>query len=195
MKTTKLLAILLSSLFATAAFAQTAATDVQRDVNQQQGIENGLKSGQLTTREAAKLEREEKNVDKTEARAMKDGKLSQGEKNRIQNMQNKVSSDIHADKTNANTGNPNSVSNRRMQADVQRNVNQEQRIENGVKNGSLTNHEVSKLEKGQARVDGQEAQAGKNGHVSAAEQRKVQRDENKQSRRIRKEKTDAQVRG
>ncbi|HTD03041.1 hypothetical protein [Undibacterium sp.] len=195
MKTTKLLAVLLSSLFATAAFAQTAATDVQRDVNQQQRIENGLKSGQLTTREAAKLEREEKNVDKTEARALKDGKLSQAEKDRIQNMQNKVSNDIHADKTNGLTGNPNSASSRRMQADVQRNVNQEKRIENGVKNGSLTNHEVAKLEKGQAKVDGQEAQAGKTGRVSAAEQRRIQRNENKQSHRIHKDKTNDQVRG
>ncbi|MFZ6646769.1 hypothetical protein ACO0LO_13695 [Undibacterium sp. TJN25] len=195
MKTTKLLAVLLSSLFATAAFAQSTATDVQRDVNQQQRIENGLKSGQLTTREAAKLEHEEKSIDKTEARALKDGSLSPAEKARIQGMQNKVSSDIHADKTNAQTGNPNSVSNRRMQADVQRNVNQEKRVENGVKNGSLTNHEVAKLERGQARVDGQEARAGKNGHVAAAEQRNIQRDENRQSRRIHKEKTDAQVRG
>ncbi|GGC70689.1 hypothetical protein [Undibacterium terreum] len=195
MKTTKLLAVLLSSLFATAAFAQTAGTEVQRDVNQQQRIENGLKSGQLSTREAAKLEREEKAVDKTEARALKDGKLSQAEKNRIQNMQNKVSSDIHADKTNAQTGNPNSASSRRMQADVQRNVNQEQRVENGVKGGSLTNHEVAKLERGQAKVDGQEFQAGKNGHVSAGEQRKIQRDENKQSRHIHKDKNNDQIRG
>lgn len=196
MKTTKLLAILLSSLFASAAFAQsTAATDVQRDVNQQQRIESGLKSGQLTTREAAKLEHEEKNVDRTEANALKNGKLSPAEKARIESMQNKVSRDIHADKTNAQTANPNSLSDRRLQADVQRNVNQEKRIENGVKDGSLTNHEVSKLERGQARVDGQEARAGKNGHISADEQRRIQHDENKQSRHIRKDKTNSQVRG
>lgn len=195
MKTTKLLAVLLSSLFATAAFAQTAATEVQRDVNQQQRIENGLKSGQLTTREAAKLEREEKSVNRAEAKALKDGTLTQAEKDRVQSMQNKVSKDIHAEKTDAQTGNPNSVSSRRMQADVQRNVNQEKRIENGVQSGALTNHEVAKLERGQARVDAQEAQAGKNGHVGKAEQRRIQRDENRQSRRIHKEKTDAQVRG
>jgi len=123
------------------------------------------------------------------------GMLGQAEKDRIQNMQNKVSNDIHADKTNGLTGNPNSASSRRMQADVQRNVNQEKRIENGVKNGSLTNHEVAKLEKGQAKVDGQEAQAGKTGRVSAAEQRRIQRNENKQSHRIHKDKTNDQVRG
>ncbi|UUZ55732.1 hypothetical protein LP419_09440 [Massilia sp. H-1] len=45
------------------------------------------------------------------------------------------------------TGNPNSASSQRMQADVQRNVNQQTRIENGIKSGELTNHEVAKLEK------------------------------------------------
>ncbi|MFD2273424.1 hypothetical protein ACFS07_26630 [Undibacterium arcticum] len=75
-----------------------------------------------------------------------------------------------------------------MQADVQRNVNQEQRIEAGVKNGSLTNHEVAKLERGQARIDAKEAVAGHDGHVSAAEQARVQRTENRQSRRIHRQK-------
>jgi hypothetical protein len=195
MKTTKLFAVLLSGLFASAAFAQTAGTEVQRDVNQQQRIENGLKSGQLSTREAAKLEHEEKNVDRAQANAMRDGKLSGAEKAHIDAMQNKVSNDIHAAKTNDVVGNPNSASSRRMQADVQRNVNQQQRIENGVKSGELTKHETAKLEAGQAKVDGKEYQAGKDGHVGRAEQRNIQHAENKQSRRIYKEKHDAQVRG
>jgi len=40
-----------------------------------------------------------------------------------------------------------------MQADVQRNINQQQRVEQGVKSGQLTNREAGKLENGQARVD------------------------------------------
>ena len=82
-----------------------------------------------------------------------------------------------------------------MQADVQRNVNQEKRIENGIQNGSLTNREAAKLERGQARVDRKEARAGHDGHVGAAEQAQVQRAENHQSRRIFKQKHDGQVRG
>ena len=195
MKTAKMIPLLLVTFLAAPVFAQSTATDVQRDVNQQQRIENGLKSGQLNTREAAKLEHEEAKVDRAEANALKDGKLSATEKARIDKMQNKVSNDIHADKTNAQTGNPDSKSSKRMQADVQRNVNQEQRIEAGVKNGSLTNHEVAKLERGQARVDTKEAVAGRDGHVSAAEQARVQRTENRQSRRIRREKHDDQHRG
>ena len=57
---------------ATSARAQNAADVVQRDVNQQNRIEQGLKSGQLSTKEAGKLEREESRVDRMEANAMKD---------------------------------------------------------------------------------------------------------------------------
>jgi hypothetical protein len=154
-----------------------------------------LKDGSLTTKEAGKLEREESNVDRLQATALKDGKLSATERARLGAAQNKVSADIAADRHNATTGNPSSASSKRMQADVARNVNQEKRIEVGIQNGSLTNHEVSKLESGQARVDGKEARAAANGHVGKAEQSSIQRSENRQSRRIFNQKRDAQVRG
>ena len=183
------------SLACAGAFAQTtAASTTQRDVNQQTRIENGLKDGSLNTREAAKLEKEESKVDRLQARDLKDGKLTAAERTRLNTAQNKVSSDIAANKHNAATGNPNSASSKRMQADVARNVNQEKRIEGGIQNGSLTNHEVSKLERGQARVDRKEASAGSDGHVGKAEQRSIQGAESRQSKRIHHEKHDAQVR-
>lgn len=195
MKTTRMVPVLLATLLAGPVFAQSAANEVQRDIKQQQRIESGLQSGQLTTREAAKLEREEAKVDGAEAQALKNGKLSNAEKTRITRLQDRVSHDIYAEKHDAQTGDPNSASSGRMQADVQRNINQEQRIENGIKDGSLTNREVGKLERGQANVDRQEFRAGRDGHVGAFEQRKVQRGENRQSRRLRRERHDAQNRG
>ncbi|MFZ6870476.1 hypothetical protein ACO0LF_00215 [Undibacterium sp. Di27W] len=192
---TKFIPLLLAGLLTGSVFAQSVSSDVQRDVNQQTRIENGLKSGQLTTKEAGKLEREQAAIAHEEHKALKDGKLNQQEKNKINSMQNKASADIYAEKHDAQLGNPNSVSNKRMQADVQRNVNQQQRIENGVKSGELTNHEVAKLEKGQAKVDHKEANAAKNGHIGAAEQHNIQHAENHQSKKIHKEKTDDQVRG
>ena len=179
-------------LFSFGAHAQNAATETARDTDQQKRIEQGLQSGQLSTKEAASLESKEKRIDATEARDMKDGKLSAGEKAQIQREQNHVSADIYKDKHNAVTGNPNSVSSQRMQADVQRNINQQQRIENGVQNGSLTNREVARLERGQAKVSHAEAAAGRDGHVGAAEQAHVQRTENRQSRKIYRQKHDAQ---
>jgi hypothetical protein len=176
--------------FCGAAFAQ--AGTVQRDVNQQQRIEQGLQSGQLTTREAGKLEREESRVERDQSRAMQDGKLSPAEKARLAREQNKVSRDIYREKHDAQTGNPNSASSQRMQADVQRNINQQQRIEQGVRSGSLTNRETAKLERGESRIDRKEARAAADNHVGAGEQRRIQKAENRESRRIHREKHDAQ---
>jgi hypothetical protein len=191
MNRTTLIACLLLGTGA-AAFAQAPAGTVQRDVNQEKRIEQGLQSGALNTREAATLQREESRVDRMQTNALKDGKLSAAEQAKLNAAQNKVSADIYADKHNNVTGNPNSASSKRMQADVQRNINQQQRIENGVQNGSLTNREVARLERGQAKVSHAEAAAGRDGHVGAAEQAHVQRTENRQSRKIYRQKHDAQ---
>lgn len=191
-----LFAIAIAATFASgSAFAQTAASETARDTAQQQRIEQGLQSGQLSTREAAGLEHQEQRIDRTEARDMRDGKLSAGEKAQIQREQNHVSSDIYQDKHNGVTGNPNSASSRRMQADVQRNVNQQARINQGVRSGELTNHEAGALERGQAHVDHSEARAGANGHVGAGEQARIQGKENRQSARIYNKKHNGTVRG
>ena len=188
------IALVLGTAFASASFAQNTATDVQRDVNQQQRIEQGLKSGELTTKEAAKLEQGEAHVDRMESQALKNGKLSPEEKARIQRAQNAESKEIHALKTNGATGNPDSRSSERMQKDVQRDINQEKRIDQGVKSGALTNKEAGRLEQGQARVDRKEAQAGANGHVGAREQASIQHTENVQSKRIFNKKHNAATR-
>ena len=187
---TSILAAALGLAFSAGAFAQ--AGTVQRDVNQQQRIEQGLQSGQLTTREAARLESEEARVERDQARAMKDGKLTPAEKARLSREQNALSRDIYREKHDAQTGNPNSASSQRMQADVQRNINQQQRIERGVQSGSLTTREAGKLERGQARDSRLEARAGSDGNVSKGEQRHIQHAENRQSKRIYREKHDGQ---
>ena len=71
-----------------------------------------------------------------------------------------------------------------MQADVQRNINEDKRIHAGVKNGSLTNRETGKLDQGQAKVDGKEFQAGRCGYVNKRIQANVRHAESNQSRRI-----------
>ena len=121
-----------------------------------------------------------------------DATLTDAEKARINRAQNRVSRDIYQEKHDAQKGDPNSASSQRMQADVQRNINQQQRIENGVQNGSLTKREVAKLEGGQARVAHKEARAGANGHVGAGEQANIQRTENRPRRKIYRQKHDAQ---
>src|SRR5512143_3370775 len=157
---------------AASAYAAGPRTDevVDRDVNQQERIEQGLQSGQLSTREAGQLERQETRLDRTEARDLKDGKLSPQEQVRINRMQNRTSRSIARDKHNGVTGDPDSRSSERLQADVARNVRQEQRIDQGIDSGTLTNREVGSLERGQAHVDQREAAAARDGHVGPREQ-------------------------
>lgn len=188
------LAIAAGTLFSVAAFAQAVATEVQRNINQQERIEQGLKSGELTTREASKLEREESRVERMQSNALRDGKVTPQEAARINNAQNRVSNDIYREKHDAQRGDPNSASSQRMQADVQRNINQQKRIEHGVQSGQLTNREVGRLERGQARSNRMEARAGADGHVGPHEQRHIQNSENRQSRHIHHERHDHQHR-
>jgi len=184
MKTRILVASILVAIGATSAFAQTTATTVQRDINQQTRIENGLKDGSLSTKEAGRLEREQSQIDRLQAMDLKDGKLSPQERKQLRQAQNKANSDIQAARNNGVTGNPNSKSSERLQADVQRNVNQEKRIEQGVQSGALTNQEVAKLEHGQAKVDHKEAKAARDGHIEKHEQAGIQHKEDRQSEQI-----------
>ncbi len=195
----------IASLVALAApvFAQTTATPapttqqqrvnqvLQRDVNQEQRIEQGLQSGQLNTKEAGRLEKEEARVDRAEANALRDGKMSANEQARINQMQNNVSRDIYREKHDAQVGNPDSASSQRMQAAVQRDINQQQRIQQGVQSGRLNNREVSRLERGQAHDDRMQARAAADGHVGPHESARIQYSENVQSHRIHREKHDA----
>jgi hypothetical protein len=178
----------IAGLFSMTASAQTTGSEVQRDVNQQNRIEQGLKNGSLSTKEASQLEHGEARIDKMESNAEKNGNLSPAEKARIQRAQNQESQRINQLENNSVRGNPNSASSQRMQADVQRNANQQQRIEQGVKSGQLTNREVGKLENGQGKVNRAEARAGAHGGVNANEQRRIQQAENKQSGRIYRDK-------
>ncbi len=179
------MAVTLALCAAAHAQEQPAAVATQRDANQQERIEQGLQSGQLSSKEAGQLERDEQHLDRTEARDLKSGgALTPQEKAQITRQQNQVSHDIYQDKHNAATGNPASASSQRLQADAQRNANQQQRIANGINNGTLTNKEAGHLEGGQARINRNEANAAANGHVGAGEQAHIQGRENNQSKHI-----------
>jgi cell division protein FtsB len=103
MKHRILLASMLLAIGTSCAFAQTTAAEtVQRDVNQQTRIENGLKNGSLNTREAGRLEREQSQIERLQAKDLKDGKLTPRERAQLERAQNRASHDIHAAKSNVN---------------------------------------------------------------------------------------------
>ncbi|HET6912010.1 MAG TPA: hypothetical protein VFH71_01565 [Rhodanobacteraceae bacterium] len=175
--------------FGATAQAQSTGSETERNVDQQQRVEQGLKSGQLTTGEARKLEQGEARIDRTEQHDLANGSLSASEKAQIQREQNRESAAIYKDKHNATTGNPNSLKSNLEQADVQRNINQEQRIHNGVKNGSLTNREVSQMQGREAHVDHMEARSD-----TLRQTGRIQRTDNRDSRRIYRDKHNRRTR-
>ena len=77
----------------------------QRQTNQQQRIAQGVKSGQLTAGETAKLENQQRGINQQVKadRAANGGKLTQGEKQQVNKEQNAASKNIYNKKHNAKT--------------------------------------------------------------------------------------------
>lgn len=73
-----------------------------------------------------------------------------------------------------------------------REANQQARIAQGINSGQLTPRETIRLERGQAHVQNMEARAKADGVVTPAERARLQQAENVQSRRIYRQKHDAQ---
>ena len=77
----------------------------QRKENQQDRIAQGVKSGQLTAGETAKLENQQKAINQQTSadRAANGGKLTPGEKTQVNHEQNQASKNIYNKKHNART--------------------------------------------------------------------------------------------
>jgi uncharacterized membrane protein YebE (DUF533 family) len=74
----------------------------------------------------------------------------------------------------------------------QRQINQQQRIDQGVQSGALTNREANHLERAQDRIQSMEDKAKSDGSVTAQERNRLQQAENVQSRHIYRQKHDQQ---
>lgn len=97
------------SLMPAALFAQTTPTPGQHDYNinqrkvdQQKRIAQGVKSGQLTAGETARLEHQEAGINKEERgmRAQDNGHLTKQDRQTIHKQQNQESRRIYRDKHN-----------------------------------------------------------------------------------------------
>jgi hypothetical protein len=75
----------------------------------------------------------------------------------------------------------------------QRQQNQERRIEQGEKSCALNQKEAARLEKGQQRIDKMEKKAMADGKMTKKERRKIEKAQDKESRRIYREKHDKQT--
>jgi len=69
---------------------------------------------------------------------------------------------------------------------------QDRRIEQGKQSGALNEREAARLERGQARVQKMEDKAAADGRIGARERARIEHAQDKQSRRIARQKHDRQ---
>jgi hypothetical protein len=187
---------------APAAFAQPTTNPapagtqgtLERDIHQQERIQEGLQNGTITTRESAELQRDEARISALQSQSMRNGKLSPSEQAELTRLQDRTSRRIKEATNNGVNGNPMSASSQREQTNVQRNINQQERIQSGVHDGTLTAHEAARMEHGQARSSAHEYAVGRDGQIGAAQQESMKQQDNHMSDRIHSQKRDEQHR-
>jgi hypothetical protein len=97
MNTRMILAVCALAALPVAAQTSTPRVD-QRQANQEARIQKGVQSGQLTDKEAAKLERGQAKVDRMEDKAKADGKVTAKERAKLARAQDKQSKKIRKQK-------------------------------------------------------------------------------------------------
>ena len=177
-----------------AAMAQTATTTTtpkqtvnQRKDNQQDRIGEGVENGSLTAGEATHLEKKESSLNKEEhhMRAEGNGKLTAADRAKLNRQQNHLSNQIYKQKHDAQAQNVNPKS------EVgQRQRNQQQRIGEGIENGSMTAGEAARAERHEAgmnkEISGMRQANG--GKLTNGEKSFVNHQQNRNSRGIYRQK-------
>ena len=100
MELQSLFAAVLMSACAAPAIAQDSNTPNidQRQNNQQQRIDNGVKSGQLTARETRNLDQREATIEADKQAAKADGVVTPAERRRLRREESRASRAIYAKK-------------------------------------------------------------------------------------------------
>ncbi|MBK9021894.1 MAG: hypothetical protein IPL72_18655 [Sulfuritalea sp.] len=99
MKSKSSLLLVVLAAFTLPVLAQTATPKVdERQANQQKRIDQGVASGQLTGKEAARLEKGQERVQQMEDKAKADGKVTPKERARLKKAENVQSRHIAKEK-------------------------------------------------------------------------------------------------
>ena len=157
-----------------------------RRFNQQGRIANGISSGQLNAGETRNLESREANLNHEihNDRQANGGTLTPEERRQVNRQQNNVSRSIYADKHNGATAQygGNEVGQRR--------ANQQQRIAQGVGNGSMTAGQAARAEGRERQINRQVSADRKanGGKLTPSEHQQVNKQQNAASRQIYRDK-------
>jgi len=202
-------AVLSAALLAAGgASAQSMGSINAREANQQDRIRDGVRDGSLTRSEAYRLEQGERRVDGYEARAGADGVVTPHERQRLDNMLDREGHDIQRQSHDGQRadgggrrdgwgrdhgwdrahewehGQHNGWDGNRPHGVERRDAREDQRIHNGVRDGSLTRGEANRLEHGQNHIDRYEARARSDGVTTPQERNRIDNMQNRESRRI-----------
>ncbi|MBO0722467.1 MAG: hypothetical protein J2P41_16700, partial [Blastocatellia bacterium] len=156
------------------AAAQTGQID-QREQRQQKRVASGIANGSISSGEAARIERNEAKIQRDEARAKSDGVVTGRERARLNRELNHTNNEIRHDSRNT-------------PGIDKREQRQQNRVANGVRNGSLTPHETEKIERDEAKIRRDEARAKSDGVVTGREKEKLNRELNHTNREIYRDK-------
>jgi len=157
-----------------------------REENQQDRIANGVQSGQLSAGETKSLEGQEAglNAQARADRAADNGHLTAADRSRLNSEQNHLSKKIYVDKHNAATAHygHNEVGQRRL--------NQQKRIANGIRKGTMSPGQAAHVEKREQHINQQirADRAANGGKLTGAEKAKINHEQNKTSRAIYRDK-------
>jgi uncharacterized membrane protein YebE (DUF533 family) len=186
---------LLASVLLAAPLASQAGTRDpgvnQRQLNQQQRIHQGVRSGELTRGEARRLGGEQRQI-RAEERAYKsDGHLDRYERADLRHDQNAASRDIYRQKHDAQDRPGAAVRDPGVNAPQQ---NQRERIGQGVRSGELTRDEAKTLGSQQKAIRAEERSYKSDGVVTRDERKDLHQDLNQASRDIYSQKHDDEKR-
>jgi hypothetical protein len=151
-----------------------------REANQDQRISNGLKSGQMTSGEAARADQRQSNIDNQvhNDREANGGKLTGQERQQVNREQNGASRQVYNENHNANTVAPNAVDNRE--------ANQQQRTAQGLRSGHETSGEAARTNGRQAGVDQEvhNERTANGGALNNQQRQQVNRQQNQNSKQV-----------
>jgi CRISPR/Cas system-associated endoribonuclease Cas2 len=138
--------------------------------NQDHRIGQGVTTGALTPKETGRLQTEQARIQQAEERMKSDGNLTTKERQRLNTMQNKADGDIYTQNHDSQTAH---VTPPAAPTVRQRQQNQQQRVQQGVRSGELTPQEVGRLEAEQARIQQSKERMRSDGELTGAERQKL----------------------
>ncbi len=170
------------AVIAQSTFAGTNSPAIdKKQANQKGRISQGIRSGQLTAREAARLGKQQRRIYREERRFKADGQFTRRERAKVHFDLAKSSRNIYRQKHDRQVRGHHPA---KKMGIHQRQKRQAHRIGQGVRSGALTARETVRLGKQQIHIQRQKRRFKSDGVLTKREQVRIQHRQNRASRSI-----------